>query len=51
MQQILDHRRNLVDGFGLPVNTCEVAEKMTGNTPIGEGIGRDSQKALVGHLS
>ena len=26
MQQILEHRRNLVNGFGLPVKTGGVAE-------------------------
>lgn len=33
MQQILERRRNLVNGFGLPVKTGEVAEKTPDNTP------------------
>jgi hypothetical protein len=27
MQQILEHRRNLVSGFGLPLKTQELPEK------------------------
>jgi hypothetical protein len=33
MQQILERRRNLVNGFGLPIKTGGVAEKTPDNTP------------------
>jgi len=46
-RKILERRRSLVDGFGLPVNMCEVTEKIAGNMPIAEGIERDSQNAFA----